>query len=90
MFKITGLDKLTREMDELAKFTKAIDGNLVNVRFDPKDPASMQAAIRQMEAAVDAKAAPYRSNKLVIGLAAKSKEQFRRAIRSRKSPSASC
>lgn len=85
MFKITGLDKLTREMDELAKFTKAIDGNFVTVKFDPHDPASVRAAIRQMEAAVDAKSAPYRSNKLVMDLAVKSKEQFRQGIRSRKS-----
>lgn len=84
MFKITGLDKLTREMDELAKFAKSIDGNLTTVRFDPNDPASVQAAIRQMEAAVDAKAAPYRSNNLVMDLASKSKEQFRQAIQSKK------
>ena len=84
MIKITGLDKLAREMDELAKFSKAIDGDLTTVRFDPDNPSSVQAAIRQMEAAVDAKAAPYRSNKLVMDLAAKSKEQFRQAIRSQK------
>jgi hypothetical protein len=82
--KITGLDKFAREMDELAKFSKAIDGNLVTVKYNPDDPASVQAAIWQMETAVDAKAAPYRSNKLVIDLASKSKEQFRQAIRSRK------
>ena len=84
MFKITGLDKLTREMDELAKFTKSIDGNLTTVTLDPDDPASVQAAVRQMEGAVDAKAAPYRSNKLVMDLASKSKEQFRQAIQSKK------
>lgn len=56
--------------------------------FGPDDPASVQEAIRQMEAAVDAKSVPYRSNKLVMDLAAKSKEQFRQGIRSRKSSSA--
>lgn len=84
MFKITGLDKLTREMDELAKFAESIDGNLTTVKFNPDDPASVQAAVRQMEAAVDVKAAPYRSNNLVMNLASKSKEQFRQAIQSKK------
>jgi len=84
MFNITGLDKLTREMDELAKFAESIDGNLTTVKFNPDDPASVQAAVRQMEAAVDAKAAPYRSNNLVMDLASKSKEQFRQAIQSKK------
>lgn len=55
------------------------------MKFDLDDPASVQAAIRQMEAAVDAKSVPYRSNKLVMDLAVKSKEQFRQGIRSRRS-----
>ena len=82
--KITGLDKLARQTDELARFAKAIDGNLVTVNFDPNDQASVQRAIRQMEAAVDAKATPFRSNALVMNLAAQTKEKFRHAIRSRK------
>ncbi len=80
---IIGLDKLARELDELAKFTKAIDGNLVTVNFNPDDATSMQAAIRQMEAAVDSKAAPYRRNKLVVDLARKSKDHFRQVIKSK-------
>ena len=82
--KITGFDKLARQTDELARFAKAIDGDLVTVKFDPDDPTSVQEAIRQMERAVDAKAAPFRSNSLVMNLAAQTKEKFRQAIRSRK------
>jgi hypothetical protein len=37
-----------------------------------------------MEAAVDAKAAPYRSNGMVMDLAAKTKAHFREAIRARR------
>lgn len=38
MIKITGLDKLTRKMDQLAKFAKEVDGELATVSFDPTDP----------------------------------------------------
>ena len=85
--KITGLDKLARQTDELARFAKAIDGDLVTVKFDPNDTTSVQEAIRQMERAVDAKAAPFRSNSLVMNLAVQTKEKFRQAIRARKASS---
>ncbi len=81
MLKITGFDSVRRELDELARFSKALDGPLVTLNYDPEDKASVQEAIRQMERAVDAKAAPYRSNRLVMDLAAKTKDEFRRRIR---------
>ena len=42
-----------------------MDGTIATLRFNADDPESVQDAIRQMEAAVDAKVAPYRGNALV-------------------------
>ena len=49
--KITSLDKLTKNMEELSKFAGEIDGHLGEVKFDPNDPVDIERAISEMEAA---------------------------------------
>ena len=49
MFKITGLDALTKKMDQLASFAEEVDGELATVSFDPTDPSSIETAISEME-----------------------------------------
>lgn len=78
--KITGLEKLQRELEEAQRALQALDGTIGTLRFKPDDPESVQEAIRQMEASVDAKVAPYRGNALVSTLAQKSKEAYRAKI----------
>ena len=78
--KITGLDKFQRKLEEFQKAMHSLDGTIAEVRFDPKDPASVQRAVREMEAAVDRKVAPYRRNPLVSQVVEKAKQQYRAGI----------
>jgi hypothetical protein len=78
--KITGLEKLQRELEEAQRALQALDGTIATLRFKPNDPESVQEAIRQMEASVDAKVAPYRGNALVETVTEKSKDAYRAKI----------
>ncbi|GBQ96237.1 hypothetical protein [Gluconobacter cerinus] len=80
MFKITGLDKFTREMDQLAKFAKEVDGELASVSFDPSDPGSIELAISEMEAAIHQKAISYEYNDMAVNLVAQIKANLREQI----------
>lgn len=80
MIKITGLDKLTRKMDQLARFAEEVDGELATVSFDPTDPASIEAAISEMEAAIDQKAVSYQGNDMVTDLVEQMKANLRDQI----------
>ena len=80
MFKISGLDKLTRELDDAQKAMEALDGELGTVRFDPHDPASIEAAIQEVERLVDERVGSYASNSIVGPLAEQMKERYREAI----------
>lgn len=75
--KIDGLDKLKRQLEEAGRAFKSLDGDLAKVSIVPGDPASVQAAIRQMEAAIDRKAAPYRGNPLVDPVVKQLKARYR-------------
>jgi hypothetical protein len=53
------------------------------VKFNVNDPLDIQRAVHDMEAAVDARVAPYSQNELVANLAAKMKERLRQHIQER-------
>jgi hypothetical protein len=78
--KITGLDQLQRQLEEAGKAFQALDGEIAAVRFDPADPVSVEAAVAQVEDAIDAKIAPYRGNAMVENVAAQMKEKYREQI----------
>jgi ssDNA-binding replication factor A large subunit len=78
---IKGLDAFARQLNEAARAAELLDGTITTVKFDPADPASVGAAIDEMEHAVDAKVARYRSNPLVADLVKQTKAHFRDAIR---------
>lgn len=80
MIKISGLDKLTRQMDELARFGEEVDGELATLSFDPHDPVSIEAAISEMEAAIDEKAVSYEGNEMVSDLVEQIKDNLRDQI----------
>lgn len=80
MFKITGLDKLTKKTDQLSKFAQEIDGELANVSFDPDDPVSIEAAIQEAYDAIDEKAQGYDHNDWVETIVEQLKEHSREQI----------
>jgi len=80
MFKITGLDKITRELDEAQKAFAEIDGELETVNFDPNDPASIEAAIQGMEEIIHSKLGSYARNSIVAPMVDEMKEKYREAI----------
>jgi len=80
MFKITGLDKLTKQLDQAQQALNELDGDLVTLNFNPNDPGSIEAAIQQLNTVIDAKIAPWADNPLVSQVAEGMKEQYREAI----------
>ncbi|MEG8030647.1 hypothetical protein QP179_03140 [Sphingomonas aurantiaca] len=80
MIKITGLDGLTKKMSELEKAMAELDGDIASLNFDPHDPASIEQAIHQLNAAVDERVAAYAHNDLVAEIAEGVKEQGRETI----------
>jgi len=80
MFKIDGLDKLTRDLEQAQKAMAAIDGELGSVSFDPEDPASIEAAVQEMERLIDERLGSYVSNPLVGPMVESLKEKYREGI----------
>jgi SepF-like predicted cell division protein (DUF552 family) len=78
--KITGLDELQRQFGDAQKAFEALDGEIGTLRFDPSEPGSIDAAIREMEEAIDVKAEPYQGNPLVAPVVEQMKETYRAAI----------
>ena len=79
MFKVelSGFDELQDTLTDAQRAIESLDGELATLRVDPNNP---QAAIDEMESAVDAKLAPYRGNPIVEQIAEASKELFRNGI----------
>jgi hypothetical protein len=80
MIKITGLDQLTHQLDEAQKALAELDGELGTVSFDSDDPASIEAAIQNVELLVDEKLGKYSKNPIIGPLAMNMKESYRNAI----------
>ena len=62
-----------------------LDEVLTGLLFDPADPVSVQDAIREMNAAIDAKLAPYALDARVADMTETLKEKYCPVILSRKS-----
>lgn len=80
MFKINGLDKISRDLEDAQKALAEMDGELGTVSFNPHDPASIEAAIQDVERLIDARLGSYASNPIVGPLAEGMKEQYRQGI----------
>jgi hypothetical protein len=80
MLKITGLDKLTNNLEDAKKALEGLDGELGTVRFNPADPGSIEAAIQEVERLVDERLGAYAANPIVGPLAESMKEKYREAI----------
>lgn len=80
MFKITGLDKLQRELAEAQRALNDLASELEPVRFDPHDPASIEFAIQSVNQMVDQRVEQYASNPIVNSLVDQMKEAYRERI----------
>jgi hypothetical protein len=78
--KIDGLNKLHRDLEQAQRAFKSLDGEITRLTFDPNDQASINAALRQLDNAFDAKLRPYRGNPLVEGMAKDIREGFRKGF----------
>jgi hypothetical protein len=72
-----GFDELQKILEEAQGAVKSLEGNFATLPVDPNNP---QAAVAEMERAVDAKLAPYRGNAIVDQLADATKEEFKKHI----------
>lgn len=80
MIKITGFDKLQRELEEAQRALATLDGELGTVNFNPHDPSSIEAAIQNMNSMINERASAYASNPIVGPLIEQMKETYRENI----------
>lgn len=80
MFKITGLDKIQNELKEAERALSELDGELGTIKFDPHDPASIEAAIHSVNRMIDERAGEYVANSIVGPLVDQMKEEYRVSI----------
>lgn len=74
---LKGLDQLTKQLNDASRAFQSLDGEIATVHVVPGDEASLQTAIREVEAAIDRKAAPYQSNPLVAPVIKQLKAKYR-------------
>lgn len=77
--KITGIDKLQKQLKEVEKATEALNGSY-DVRFDANDPASIENAIQEVYSMVDERSSGYATNPMVSPLIEQMKENLRQQI----------
>ena len=80
MFKITGLNTLSHDLEQAQKAMAGMDGELGTVKFNPHDPASIDAAVQEVERLVDERLGGYSDNAIVGPMIDAMKEQYRTAI----------
>lgn len=80
MSKASGFDQLSKQLKEARKALDEIDGKIGCVSFDPDDPASLEAAINQINTLIDQKVGRYADNPIVTPLIEGMKDQYRAGI----------
>ncbi|CAH1692192.1 conserved hypothetical protein [Hyphomicrobiales bacterium] len=71
---------ITGGLDDLPKVFEALDGDRGVVSFDPSDPASIEQAIRSVEATIDERLAPFTANDFAVSLGNQMKQRYRDGI----------
>jgi hypothetical protein len=80
MLKIEGLDRFSKDMEEAQRAFEQLNGELGKVNFDADDPASIEAAVAEVEHMVDERVGSYADNPIVGPMIDEIKESYRRAI----------
>jgi len=71
------LIKLQLMLKQAGEALKAVDGELVNVKFNSRDKNSIEAAIVEVEKNIDAKLKAYNGNTIIDSLACEIKAKCR-------------
>lgn len=80
MPKITGLDKLQKNLKDASRALSDLDGELGVISFDPNDPVSIEVALQSVEQMVDERVGRYSQNPIARSVAKKMKEKYRKMI----------
>lgn len=80
MVEINGLNQLGGQLEDAIKALEALGSELGSVNFNPHDPASIEAAIKQIESVIDDRIGIYASNPIVAPLVEQLKENYRQGI----------
>jgi hypothetical protein len=80
VFKNNGFDKLTKQLSQAADALSRIDGEIGTVSFDPKDPLSIEQAIKNVEIMIDAQLGDCGTNPIIRQIIDGMKEQYRTGI----------
>lgn len=78
--KINGIDQLSKQVEQLEKFMKEIEGSLGKINFDPFDAESIEQAIISMENMIDQKSENYLRNPMIREIIGNLKENYRQSI----------
>ncbi len=80
MLKITGLDKLQKELKVAQLALGELHGNLGTGHFDPLDPVSIENAIQKINRILDERVSQYSSNSIIGPLAEQMKQAYREQL----------
>jgi hypothetical protein len=80
MARISGLDAFRRTIDDARTALRDLDGRLGEVTFDPSDPESIEAAIRESERMIDERVSRHGGNPIIAPLVEQAKARFRQSI----------
>ena len=80
MVAVMELYQMRLRVEDALRAFQSLDRELAKITLTPGDAASVEAAMRQMQAAVDRKAAPFRGNPFVEPYIKPLKDKYRAAI----------
>ena len=78
--EIMELFQMRLRVEDACRAFRSLDRDLAKITLRPGDSAGLEAALRQMEAAIDRKAAPFRGNKFVEPYVKPLKDKYCAAI----------
>jgi hypothetical protein len=82
-FKIDGLDRLQKRLDDLNSAIASIDGEIANLSVEHGSEASATAAIAAIYAKIDERLGPLRTDGVVAGIVSEVKTAVAAQIRAR-------
>jgi hypothetical protein len=77
---IKRLDTLNQELNAGGEAFAGLDDEIAHIGFEPTDEASVQAALEQIESAIDARVAKYPGNPIISATGTELKDEYRQMI----------